>query len=168
MIITDEILNKIIDNELEAGEYLQAMEIINKSEELKNRLAALKLADKKLKEITEYTVSGNFNRLIIEKITKAAQYAKAQKNFYITVISILLIFTLGILVFLAVNSSSIIVKPSSKFNLNLQLIEAASKKIQSIFSGRILTIFSSLGSIIVISIIYFLEESKKIKKLKNG
>ena len=168
MIITDEILNKIIDNELDTGEYLQAMAIINKSEELKQKLSALKLADKKLKEIKEYSVSGNFNRLIIEKITKAAQYAKAQKNFYITVISILVIFTLGILVFLAINSSSIIIKPSSKFNFNLQLVETVSKKIQTIFSGRLLTIFSSLGSIIVISIIYFLEESKKIKKLKNG
>lgn len=168
MIITDEILNKIIDNELDTGEYLQAMAIINKSEELKQKLSALKLADKKLKEIKEYSVSGNFNRLIIEKITKAAQYAKAQKNFYITVISILVIFTLGILVFLAINSSSIIIKPSSKFNFNLQLVETVSKRIQTIFSGRLLTIFSSLGSIIVISIIYFLEESKKIKKLKNG
>jgi hypothetical protein len=168
MIVTDEILNKIIDNELDAGKYLQAMAVINKSEELKQKLAALKLADKKLKEITEYTVSGNFNKLIIEKITKAAQYAKAQKHFYAAVITILLVFTLGILVFLLFNSSSVIIRPSSRFSINMEFIEAASKKIQSIFSGRLLTIFSSLGSIIIISIIYFLEESKKIKKLKNS
>ncbi|MDP4115065.1 MAG: hypothetical protein Q8903_02965 [Bacteroidota bacterium] len=168
MIITDEILNKIIDNELDQETRIEAMDIINNSEELTKRLSALKLADKHLKDIPELNVSYNFNNIIFDKINKAAQYAKTQKRFFIAVFSIIVLLLLGVFVFFIISTSSMPVKPSFKIDINTRIIDIMVKKLEEVFSGKVLTIFSSIISLIIISVIYFLEESKKIKKLKNG
>lgn len=104
MHISDDILNKYIDNEISGEELNQLNGHLQSCNECLNRLKALRVVDRQLKRIDTYTLPDSFTHMMMQKITATAYHFRPQKNYFFRFVTgtfIFLIFAvLGLLVYM--------------------------------------------------------------------
>lgn len=93
--ITDEILNKYIDGELDPFEIAEMKNEIENNVEIVVRLKALRLVDSSLKQMEVEQAPVNFSEKVMEAISNATKAVKPKISyFFITIISL---FSTGVL-----------------------------------------------------------------------
>ena len=170
--ITDEILNKYLDSELNREQTEQVKSAIRNSEELQRKFNALKLVHDNLSIIKEDEVSPGFTDKLMKQIVKRSVVPKQQKYFIASVATFitllcLVIFGFSISAMISATSSSI-GDSKSVFDSVSGLSEGLVKALQHLFSGAGLSIIGSIFSIIVLISGYFFFEMQKRSKADLG
>jgi len=170
--ITDEILNKYLDGDLNREEAEQVKSAILNSEELQRKFNALKLVHDNLYIIKEDEVSPGFTDKLMKQIVKRSVVPKQQKYFIASVATFitllcLVIFGFSISAMISATSSSI-GDSKSVFDSVSGLSEGLVKALQHLFSGAGLSIIGSIFSIIVLISGYFFFEMQKRSKASIG
>ena len=172
--ITDEILNKYLDGELNALESEQVKAALHSSEDLQRKFNALKIIHDNLSRLKEDELSSDFTDRLMKKIVKRSTVPKQQKYFIASIVSFITLLCLVIFGF----SISAILSASSSATSNTQSIldsvtglsEGLVRSLQQLFSGTGLSIIGSIFSLIILISGYFFFEMQKRSKanLSNG
>lgn len=166
-LLSDEILNKYLDGELEQERIAEVESILEKSEPDLKRFNALKLVHDNLSLMKEEKVSEDFTRRLMKNLNKKFVLPKQQKYFILAVSSFIILICFGIVgyVIYAILSTPI-PQPDQ-----IQVTETTQKitnglitQLQNIFSGKGLSILGSIISFALIITGYlFFEKQKQIK-----
>ena len=100
--LTDEILNKYIDGELERDIMQQIREQLKNSEIDKKRFITLQAIHNELKKIKEIEVKKDFTSLVMAKLVKKVRSRKKDKLFIFSISSIFVVCSLAIIGYLIV------------------------------------------------------------------
>ena len=94
--ITDEILNKYLDGELNALESEQVKAALHSSEDLQRKFNALKIIHDNLSGLKEDELSSDFTDRLMKKIVKRSTVPKQQKYFIASIVSFITLLCLVI------------------------------------------------------------------------
>ena len=95
--LSDEILNRYIDNELSQAELKMVHDQLQSSEEDRKKLLALQLLHSNLKNVKSESVSPDFTGKLMKRIMKKSKAKKEQRIFIFSISSIFVIIALGII-----------------------------------------------------------------------
>jgi len=170
--ITDEILNKYLDGELNREEVEQVKSALHNSEGFQKKFNVLKIVHDNLSIVKEDEVSPGFTDTLMKQILKRSTVPKQQKYFIASVVTFitllcLVIFGLSISAMISATSSSI-GSSNSVFDSVSGLSEGLVKALQHLFSGAGLSIIGSIFSIVVLISGYFFFEMQKRAKADLG
>ena len=166
-LLSDEILNKYLDGELEPDKIKEVESILKESEPGRKRFNALRLVHDNLSSIKEEKVSDDFTFRLMSKLNKKFALPKQQKYFIVFVSSFIVLICLGILGYVI---SAILSAPVSH-SQSPQVMESVQNvttwlitELKKIFSGTNLSIIGSIISFaLIISGYLFFEQQKQIK-----
>ena len=167
-LLSDEILNKYLDGELDKNQSAEIEEILNKSENDRKRFSALKLIHKELSLVQEDKVSVDFTNNVMARVNKKFALPKQQNYFIISIASILVLFSLGIVAYVV----TAIISSSAPQTESLQITETVNRfgnglilELKKLFSGKNLSIIGSVFSFGILISGYFFFEQQKRRKL---
>jgi anti-sigma factor RsiW len=170
--ITDEILNKYLDGELNRIETEQVKLALRDSEELQRKFYVLKLVHDNLSAVKEDVLSEDFTEKLMKQIVRKSSAAKEQKYF---IASIVTFITLLCLVIFGFSISAMISATSSSAENSQSVLDSVSgvseglvKILQHLFSGAGLSIIGSIFSLIILISGYFFFEMQKRSKANLG
>ncbi len=165
--LTDDILNKFIDNDLERETYLVVKEQLKNSPEYLRRLNELQKVHVSLKSIKENEVSEQFTSSIMVKILRKAKVKKTDKLFVISIssfISLIIFILLGVAASLIINSPESSTTMSISSNITSFVADVISI-VNNIFTAKIISIFGMVISLgLIISIFTLYENHKRAKE----
>lgn len=166
-LISDEILNKYLDSELEPEKIGEVESILKESEPDRKRFNALKLVHNNLSSIKEEKVSEDFTYRLMNKLNKKFVLPKQQKYFILTVSSFIVLICLGILGYVIATILSAPVPQSESVQVTETMQRVTTgliDELQKLFSGNGLSIIGSIISFaLIISGYIFFEKQKQIK-----
>jgi anti-sigma factor RsiW len=162
--VTDEILNRYIEGELDAETVQEIKNQISKSEEVRTRFNALMKVHEELKKIEIKETKRNFTSMVMAKIIKPAKVRKSDKAFILSISGIFVIICL-VIVGIAVYYSAVSLSKSGQEQTLLQNIlshsEYISNFIKDIFNRQSISVIGSIMSFLIIISGYFYFENKK-------
>lgn len=171
--ITDEILNRYLDDELSREEINEVESALKTSDELRRKYSALKLVHEKLYKLREEEVSSGFTELLMKQIAQKKFTLPKQQKYFIA--SIATFITLLCLVIFGFSISTMISSASSSVSNTDTIVNSAERLsdglvnvVTQIFSGEGLSIIGSIFSLIVIISGYFFFEMQKRSKTNLG
>jgi len=169
--LSDEILNKYIDGELDYKTLNEVETILKESEVDRENLKILLSVHNELKEIKEFEASGNFTSNLMQKISAKFKPKKADKYFILSISSFFVLLSLaiiGVVIALIVNSPEQTSSTEQFFGYLVSSLESFSVFIRKIFDGSGISIFGSIISLgIFITAYFFFESHKHIKEIQN-
>lgn len=95
--LSDEILNRYLDDELEKTELKMVNDQLKVSAEDRKRLKTLQTLDNNLRKMKIDSVSPDFTSGLMKKITKKSRAKNEQRVFIISISSVFVIIALGVL-----------------------------------------------------------------------
>jgi anti-sigma factor RsiW len=166
--LTDEILNKYLDNELDQNTLKILREELQRSEESRKRLRALQLVHNSLRNIEAETVSPQFTTELMKKIMKRSKAKKEQRLFILSISSIFVIIALGILgylVSLILGGTQSTGGTVSGTQETVNLMENIVIAIKNLLDGANIATIGSVFSLGLLVSVYFVMD---LIKHKNG
>jgi len=167
-LLSDEILNKYLDGELDKNQSTEIEEILNKSENDRKRFSALKLIHKELSLMQEDKVSVDFTNNVMARVNKKFALPKQQNYFIISISSVMLLICIVILAYVV----TAIISSSAPQTESLQITETVNRfgnglilELKKLFSGKNLSIIGSVFSLGILISGYFFFEQQKRRKL---
>jgi anti-sigma factor RsiW len=167
-LLSDEILNKYLDGELDKNQSAEIEEILNNSENDRKRFSALKLIHKELSLMQEDKVRVDFTNNVMARVNKKFALPKQQNYFIISIASILVLVCLGIVAYVV----TAIISSSAPQTESLQITETVNRfgnvlilELKKLFSGKNLSIIGSVFSLGILISGYFFFEQQKRRKL---
>jgi hypothetical protein len=169
--LSDEILNKYIDGELDYETLNEVKLILKESEPDRENLRILLKVHNELKGIKEFEVSAGFTSNIMSKLTAKFKPKKADKYFILSISSFFVLLSLaiiGVAIALIVNSPSQSSSSEQVLGYMVSFLENFSIIVRKIFSGSGMSIFGSIISLgILVTAYFFFESHKHIKEIQN-
>ena len=170
--ITDEILNKYLDGELNREEVEQVKSALHNSEDFQKKFNVLKIVHDNLSIVKEDELSPGFTDKLMKQILKGSAVPKQQKYFIVSVATFLtllclVIFGFSISAMISATSSSI-GDSKSVFESIPNIGDALVKILKHLFTGTGLSIIGSVFSIVVLISGYFFFEMQKRSKANLG
>jgi anti-sigma factor RsiW len=166
-LLTDEILNKYLDGELDAQKFEEVEDILRQSDTERKRFNALKLIHEQLSLVQEEEVPEDFTSFVMAKIGKKFAVPRQQKYFILSIISLISLFCLGIVVYVAIAVISSATPQTETIQVTETVQQIGNRLIEEIvkmFSGKNLSIIGSIFSLgILISGYFFFERQKQAK-----
>ncbi len=170
-LLSDEILNKYLDGELDKNQSAEIEEIFIKSENDRKRFSALKLIHKELSLMQEDKVSDDFTNSVMAKVNKKFVLPKQQSYFIISVSSVMLLICIVIIAYVV----TAIISSSAPQTESLQITETVNRfgngltlELKKLFSGKNLSIIGSVFSLGILISGYFFFEHQKRSKINLG
>jgi anti-sigma factor RsiW len=167
-LLSDEILNKYLDGELDKNQSAEIEEILNKSENDRKRFSALKLIHKELSLMQEDKVSVDFTINVMARVNKKFALPKQQNYFIISISSVMLLICIVIITYVV----TAIISSSAPQTESLQITETVNRfgnglilELKKLFSGKNLSIIGSVFSLGILISGYFFFEQQKRRKL---
>lgn len=166
--ISDEILNKYIDGELNPEEINSINKLLLTDSDLKKRLSSLNKVNTELKKIGVDEVSVAFTQRVMQRISKKYRVPKEQKLFITSIISFFSVVCVSILGYIVINIAGEVSETVSSgaektvSNYSQSLIQS----LVSTFSGLNISVFGSILSIVLLVSGYFFFEMSKQSKTK--
>ena len=167
-LLSDEILNKYLDGELDKNQSAEIEEILNKSENDRKRFSALKLIHNELSLMQEDKVSVDFTNNVMTRVNKKFALPKQQNYFIVSISSILVLICLVIVTYVV----TAIISSSAPQTESLQITETVNRfgnglilELKKLFSGKNLSIIGSVFSLGILISGYFFFEQQKRRKL---
>ncbi len=167
MHLSDEILNKYVDNELSAEELSEVSEHINACTECLSKLKAQRVVEHQLKRIENFTLSDSFTNLVMTKINVSAIHKPKKSYFMRFIFSFFALSCLAILIFIfanmpEVNNSG---EYSKWFDNAGEFINGVFSANQKLFSQKTISLIGSMLTIILLATGYFIYDFHK--RFKN-
>lgn len=166
--LTDELLNRYIDDELNPSEKDEVKEILRTSEDARRRLYAMELVHTELKKYPPEKTSPDFTSVLMKKIIRRHE-PKGQKYFIFSISSVFVIISLAIIGYLTsiiLSTGESTEEGSSTVNNFVQLVEKMVHGIQTLFSNGNVSIIGFIFSFAIIISAYFFFDSHKQARAK--
>jgi anti-sigma factor RsiW len=170
-LLSDEILNKYLDGELDKNQSAEIEEILNKSENDRKRFIALKLIHKELSLMQEDKVNADFTNNVMARVNKKFALPKQQNYFIVSITSILVLVCLVIVTYVV----TAVISSSAPQTESLQITETVNRfgsglilELKRLFSGKNLSIIGSVFSLGILISGYFFFEHQKRSKINLG
>ncbi|MGE5680736.1 MAG: anti-sigma factor family protein [Bacillota bacterium] len=168
--LSDELLNRYIDNELDVQELNIVNEHIKSCEACLLRLKSLKAVDLNLKKIGHFKLSENFTDMVMKEIISSVPFKtyKPPKSYFLRFIFFILGLSIVSIVGLGLYEISLI--PSSGenpgwINGTLNFITSGFSQYTSIFKNQTITLVGGVFTFILFVSVYFIYESHR--EIKN-
>ena len=169
--LTDEILNKYIDGELDPFELTDVKNEIEKNDEALARLKALRLVDSSLKQMEVEQAPVNFTEKVMKVISSASKAVKPKISyFFVTIITFFSIGVLGVIVaaFKSLEDSNGQSTAAPYFDKAKDVIGKNLIEFQNFFSNKnVLLVVSVLTLILLITVYLTFEAHKNFKNKLN-
>ena len=169
--LSDEILNKYIDGELDYETLNEVKAILKESVADRENLRVLMKVHNELQGIKEFEVSEKFTSGVMSKIGSKFKPKKADKYFIISISSFFILLSLaviGVVIALLVNSPEQASSTEQFLGYLVSSLESFSIFIRKIFNGSGISIFGSIISLgLLISAYFFFESHKHINEIQN-
>ena len=98
-LLSDDILNKYLDGELDEQKIKEVEEVLRKSESDRKSYSAIKLIHKSLSSIKEFKPSGNLTFKVMNGISNKFVLPRRQNYFVVSVTSVLIFICMAILAY---------------------------------------------------------------------
>lgn len=170
-LISDEILNKYLDGELDKQLTKQVETKLKSSEAERKNFQAFKLLHAELSALQEDRVKNNFTSLVMSKIQKKAVVSKDQKFFMLSISSIIVVICLAVVSYVAYMIISSYSSPSESFQVTETAREFSSgliTELTKMFSGKNLSIIGSVFALALLVSGYFFFERQKQSNANLG
>ncbi|MCU7499836.1 MAG: anti-sigma factor family protein [Bacteroidota bacterium] len=170
--ISDEVLNKYIDNELEGRELSELNEHLKFCTSCLSRLKALRMVDQQLRRIETFHVSADFTQNLMKKIEKISfHYTPRKSYFFRFVVALFVILTAAMLAAVVITVKASAPAVASEPAWYKAILDTFSAKLSSVLTGynslftnRSFSIVGSgLAFIILVSIYIVYESFKGVK-----
>jgi hypothetical protein len=169
--ISDETLNRFIDEELTPEEMNSINEYLKTDHRLRKRLYSLKLIHSELKLIIEDEVLPDFTKRLMQRISKKYRVPKEQKvfiSFMLSFFGFLCLSILGYIFFIIYGEISQAVSSDTNQTIN-HLSHSLVRFITDALSGINISVVGSILSILIlVSGYYFFEMTKQSKTKLSG
>jgi flagellar basal body-associated protein FliL len=168
--LSDEILNKFTDNELDQATLKMVREQLKISEEDRKRLKAIQAVDNGLRDMKSESVSTDFTSVLMKRISKKSKAKKEQQTFIISISSIFVIIALAIvgyvmhLIFSAPPSTTGGTAMATRETLNI--MKDVMEPVKSFFANVNISVIGSVFSLGLLISIYFVFDL--VKHTKNN
>jgi hypothetical protein len=163
----DELLNKYIDGEFQAGE-LEEIQLLLKIEDNVKRLKALKEVDNSLRTLESDLAPTDFTFKFMKTLSVRSSKVKLSKNYFASAINVVFVVSiLAILVFVfsQVNLNSSTSGIDSKVSDTVNTINKSLLPFLTFFKNKTVMFFgSSFSLILLLGAYYFVEGHKTFKK----
>lgn len=167
--LSDDILNKYIDGELDHASLQNVNEVLSSSFEDKKRLLDLLAVHNELKRIKEEQVAEDFTNLVMRKLLSRKKAFKEQRHFIFAISSIfvtVLLVIIGFIVYYGISQSGG-TQTSQTYTQNIiSLFRSIASGIAYIFTPRGISVFGSIISLGILVSGYFFFENLKASKQK--
>ena len=169
--LSDEVLNKYLDNDLSQAELKTIRDQLQSSEEDRKRLRALQLIHSSLKSIEGESISSNFTSTLMEKIVKKSKAKKEQRFFIFSISSVFIIIALGIIGYVI---SLILATPQSASDTvagtkeTVTVLENLIVPIKTFLSKLNISMIGSVFSLGLLISVYFILDLMKHSKGNLG
>ncbi|HEY4754870.1 MAG TPA: hypothetical protein VIH28_02330 [Ignavibacteriaceae bacterium] len=167
--LSDEILNKYIDGELDHTSLKYVNEVLSSSIEDKKRLQALLAVHSELKKIKENQVAESFTNLVMKKLKVRNKAFKEQRHFIYAISSIfvtVLLVIIGLIIYYGVNQSGGTQTSQTYTQVIISFFRLIASGIAQIFTPRGISVFGSIISLGILISGYFFFENLKASKQK--
>lgn len=162
--ITDELLNKYIEGELDAKTVREINDLMKDSEELKIRFNVLIKVHEELKKIEMKETKPDFTSVLMSKIIKPVKSRKSDRAFILSISGVFVIFCLailGIAIYYSVISLGQTGQTHSLTQNVFSYTETFIGVIRNYFSQGSVSLLGLIMSFIIIISGYFFFENKK-------
>ncbi len=169
--LSDEILNKYVDGELDYTSLLYVKEILSTSIKDKKRYQALLAVHNELKKLKAESPKDSFTISVMNKLVSRKKAYKEQRNFVLVVSSLFIFFifvVVGMIVYYAVSSPSSQQTSPNYSQILTSTLRTIASSIVHIFSPKGISIFGSILSLGILISGYFFFENIKSPRLKNN
>lgn len=156
--VTDEMLNKFIDHELDQTAYKMVHDQLTSSEEVRKRLKALQIVHRELTKIKEDHTQQDFTYRVMKRLVKKSKAEKEQRIFIFSVSSVFVTIALGILIYLMyyIFSTASNHNYAAQIGNVLSTIENFIRPVKSILGGNNISVIGSIFSFCLLVSVYFL------------
>lgn len=167
--LSDEILNKYLDGDLNKVESAELEDILAVSKDARLKLNAMRQADSLLKNLPLSELRSDFTNDVMNRIQWIIRSKHEQKNFIIIVSAVFILLCLGIAAVAGIEILHNLNPGSSKVVMNVvSYTKNITEGIQTILSNRNITIVGGLFSFgLIISAYFFFDYSKMLRKARK-
>ena len=171
-MITDELLNKYIDNELSDFELKELTEALKNNEEARAKLKALQLTDELLRKMENTPAPQNFTESFMRKINAVSSINKEKISyFFVTVISFLALAITGVIGYSIsqINfQSSSLAEKNEYVKKSKEFFSTGLNQFNSILNNEnMLLIGAGLTFVLLVSGYFIIENHKNFKQKLN-
>ena len=166
-LLSDDILNKYIDGELDHSSLQHVNEVLSGSIEDKKRMNALLAVHNALKKVKEEEVDPSFTELLMKKLQYRKKAFKEQRNFVLMISSIFvtaIFMVVGLVVYSAFTQPSDSQVSTNYSNYVISFFKSVTSAITQIFTSKGISIFGSILSLGILISGYFFFENLKASK----
>jgi hypothetical protein len=167
--LSDEILNKYIDRELDYASLQQVNEVLLRSIGDKKRLNALIAVHNELKKFKEESVPDSFTILVMKRLQSRNKAFKEQRNFVFVISSIfvsILAVIIGLIIYYGLNQSGGTQTSPAYTQYIIPFFRSIATGITQIFTPRGISVFGSIISLGILISGYFFFENLRTSKQK--
>lgn len=167
--LSDEILNKYIDGELDYASLKNINEVLSSSLEDKKRFQALLAVHNELKKIKEEHVAESFTNLVMNKLRSRKKAFTEQRRFIFAIFSIfvsVLLIIIGFIIYYSMNQSGGTQVSQTYTQYIISIFHLVASGIAQIFTPRGISVFGSIISLGILISGYFFFENLKASKQK--
>lgn len=161
--ISDELLNRFLDNELSIEEKNLVKSEIEKSTDVKKRYETLLITHSLLKNIQSDSTTIDFSKMVIQKISKRGVIESQQKRFLLVILSLLVVVILGIVGYVFYQIFSSIQLSDSNETISTYS-NTIGDYFSTLFGKKNLSILGSFLSFIMLVSGYFMYDYQKHSK----
>lgn len=169
--LTDEILNKYIDGELESFELAEVKNEIENNDKALARLKALRLVDNSLKQMEVEQAPVNFSERVMKAISDVSKTVKPKVSyFFVTIITFFSIAVLGVIIaaFKSIDNENGQQAMAPYVDKAKELIGKNLIEFQHFFTNKnVLLVVSILTLILLITVYLTFEAHKNFKNKLN-
>ena len=166
--LTDDILNKYIDDDLNIDVVKQIHEQLNNSEIDRKRLTALQAIHNELKQIKTIEVKNNFTSTVMAKLLKKVKAKKKDRYFIFSISSIFVLSSLAIIGYLlitVVGSNSGGNAASQNLDNYVNYFIRFLSSLKELFTAKNISIIGSIISLgLLITGYFFFENLRQSKR----
>lgn len=167
--LSDDILNKYIDGELDYNSLKNVNDVLSSSIEDKKQFQALLAVHNELKKIKEEQIAESFTNLVMKKLLLRKKAFKEQRHFIFAISSIfvsVLLVIIGLIIYYGVSQSDG-TQSSQTYSQNIiSFFHLIASGIAQIFTPRGISVFGSIISLGILISGYFFFENLKASKQK--
>ena len=145
--LSDEILNKYIDGELDFASLEHVNEVLSNSAEDRKRMQVLSAVHNELKKIKEDKVADSFTSYFMKKFLNRKKAAKEQRNFIFAISSVfvfIIFIIVGFIIYFGVNQPGESQISTNYSNFIIGLFQSLTSGIAKIFTTQGISIFGSI------------------------
>ena len=171
MNLSDELLNKYIDGELQGDELDEVQSLLSNEENFK-RLKALQVVDQSLRKLEYDSAPAGITEKIMKAVFNSTQKIKLKKNYFAITINIIFVALIAAVLIYAVSLANWNFSTTSfdvKLDNSLKSVKDTVPSFLSFFKNKTVMFWGSILSLILLLGVYYTVEAHKTfkKRLDN-